>query len=193
MASRDVWSRAGSMQVRDLLSALLSTRLLMDSETNYDARNPLYVCSPYLTDFPLFDNAFGQFQPLFRSCPEYGEQSSVLFSQVLIEISSRMPVRIVGVPGDYADAFMKATVRVNFPNISGRYASELYHEKGLLCSAFYLEGSMNFTYSGIYRRDEKITAHTSETPSGQQKIYAATKEFDRLWHKIAALEIVRTP
>lgn len=193
MASRDIWSRSGSMQVRDLLSALLSTRLLLESDTNADQNSPLYLCSPYLTDFPLFDNAFGQFQTLFRFYPEYGEQSSVLFSQALIEISSRMPVRIVGVPGEYADAFLKTTVRESFPNISGRYASELYHEKGLLCSAFYLEGSMNFTYSGIYRRDEKVTAHTAETPSGQHKIYAATKEFNRLWDNIATSEVLRTP
>lgn len=187
MASRDLWSRAGSLQVRDLLASLLSSRLLLDSETA-----PLYVCSPYLTDFPVFDNAFGQFQPLFRSRPEFGEQTSVLFSQALIELSFRMPVRLIGVPGDYANAFLRTTVREEVPNISGRYASDLYHEKGLLCSAFYLEGSMNFTYSGVYRRDEKITAHTPESPAGQQKISAATLEFSRLWETLAASEIPRT-
>jgi hypothetical protein len=187
MASRDIWSRAGSLQVRDLLASLLSSRLLLESDAG-----PLYVCSPYLTDFPVFDNAFGQFQPLFRSRPEFGEQASVLFSQTLIEISSRMPVRLIGVPGEYANAFLRATVRERATNLSGRYASVLYHEKGLLCSAFYLEGSMNFTYSGVYNRDEKITAHTPETPAGQQKIAAATLEFNRLWETLAASEIPRT-
>ena len=187
MASRDIWSRAGSLQVRDLLASLLSSRLLLESDVG-----PLYVCSPYLTDFPVFDNAFCQFQPLFRKHPEFGEQGSVLFSQALIELSSRMPVRIISVSGTYADGFLRATVREKVPNISGRYASELYHEKGLLCSAFYLEGSMNFTYSGVYRRDEKITAHTPETTAGQQKIAAATLEFNRLWETLAASEIPRT-
>lgn len=187
MANRDIWSRAGSLQVRDLLASLLSSRLLLESDTG-----PLYVCSPYLTDFPVFDNVFGQFQPLFRTRPNFGEQGSVLFSQALIELSSRMPVRLIGVPGEYADPFMRATVREEVPNISGRYASELYHEKGLLCSAFYLEGSMNFTYKGVYRRDEKITAHTPDTPAGQQKIAAATLEFNRLWEALTASEIPRT-
>lgn len=187
MASRSIWSRAGSLQVRDLLASLLSSRLLVESSSD-----PLYVCSPYLTDFPVFDNVFGQFQPLFRSWPEFGEQGSVLFSQALIELSNRMPVRLIAVPGEYADAFLRATVCMNAPSISGRYASDLYHEKGLLCAAFYLEGSMNVTYSGVYRRNEKITAHTPDTPAGQQKIAAATLEFNRLWEALAASEVPRT-
>lgn len=188
MASRDIWSRAGSLQVRDLLASLLSSRLLV--EASGDA---LYVCSPYLTDFPVFDNAFGQFQPLFHTCPEFGEQGAILFSQALIEVSSRMLVRIIGVPGDHALPFLRAVMRAENPNICGRYASDLYHEKGLLCSSFYLEGSMNFTYSGVYRRDEKITAHTPDTPEGHQKIAAATLEFNRLWETLAASEIPRLP
>jgi hypothetical protein len=188
MASRDIWSRAGSLQVRDLLASLLSSRLLVEA-----SNDPLYVCSPYLTDFPLFDNAFGQFQPLFQSHPAFGEQSAILFSHALIELSSRMPVRLIGVAGDYADAFLRATVCANAPSISGRFASDLYHEKGLLCPAFYLEGSMNFTYSGVYRRDEKITAHTPDTPEVLQKIAAASLEFNRLWETLADSEMQRTP
>jgi hypothetical protein len=176
------------LQVRDLLASLLSSRLLLESDPG-----PLYVCAPFLTDFPVFDNAFGQFKPLFRSRPDFGEQESILFSQALIELSSRMPIRIVGVAGTYTDEFLRATVREKVPNMSGRYASALYHEKGLLCSAFYLEGSMNFTYSGVYRRDEKITAHTPETPASQQKIAAAILEFNRLWKTLALSEIPRTP
>jgi hypothetical protein len=186
MASCDIWSRDGSLRVRDLLASVLSSRLLMTASSD-----PLYVCSPYLTDFPVFDNSFGQFQPLFQSYPEFGEQDAVLFSQALIEISSRMPVRIVSVPGEYALPFLRATVRDEIPNISGRYASGLYHEKGLLCSAFYLEGSMNFTYSGVYRRGEKITAHTPDTTEGEQKIAAATLEFNRLWEARVASQIPR--
>lgn len=187
MSSRDIWSHARTLHVRDLLASLLSARLL-DPMT--DA--PLYVCSPYLTDFPLFDNTLGQFQPLFRNCPELGETSMIFFSKVLIELSYRTPVRIIGVPGKYADTFLCAAVRFEHPNIFGRYASELHHEKGLLCSSFYLEGSMNFTYSGIYNRDEKVTAHTPDSVYGQQKINAAFLEFNRLWDIRETSEIPRT-
>jgi len=187
MASRDIWSRAGSLQVRDLLASLISARLLAEASSD-----PLFVCSPFLTDFPLFDNALDQFRPLFCHRPEFGEHPEILFSEALAELSNCMPVRLIGVPGQYADAFLRSTVKFENPNISGRYASDLYHEKGLLCAAFYLEGSMNFTYSGVYRRDEKITAHTPDTAEGQQKIAAATLEFNRLWQTRAASEIART-
>lgn len=187
MSSRDIWSHAGSLQVRDLLSSLLSARFLAEP-----SMEPLYVCSPYLTDFPVFDNSFGQFQALFRHHPEFGENSEVLFSQALIELSNRMPVRLIGVAGPYADVFLRSVVRSEVPNISARYATDLYHEKGLLCQDFYLEGSMNFTYSGVYRRDEKVSAHTPDTPPGQQKINAALLEFNRLWSIRESSEIPRT-
>lgn len=188
MSSRDIWSRSGSLQVRDLLASLLSSRLLIG-----EGKDPLYVSAPYLTDFPVFDNAFGQFQPLFQFRPEFGEQESILFSQALVELSSRSPVRLIGVSGPHALPFMNAAVRVDAPNLSGRFASQLHHEKGMLCSAFYLEGSMNFTYSGVYKRDEKITVHTCGTPYGRQKIAAAILEFNRLWETLAGSPVTRTP
>jgi len=187
MASRDIWSRAGSLQVRDLLASLLCTRLLAGNTDN-----PLYICSPYLTDFPLFDNVFSGFQPLFQYRPEFGERGKVLFSETLIELSYRMPIRLIGLAGEAADAFFRRTVRKEHPRISGRYASELYHEKGLVCAAFYIEGSMNFTYSGVYRRDEKITAHTPDTIEGRRKIAAAGLEFSRMWDTRQSFEVVRS-
>ena len=192
MANRDIWSHAGSLQVRDLLASLLSTRLLSKRTQTKGVSDPLYVCSPYLTDFPLFDNAFGQFRPLFQHHPEFGDLHQILFSQVLVEVANIMPVRLIGVHGKYADKFLNDLSRLDLPGISGRYASDLYHEKGLLCSAFYLEGSMNFTYSGIYNRDEKVSAHTPDTPAGIQKISAATLEFNRLWESRAGSEISRS-
>jgi hypothetical protein len=188
MASRDIWSHAGTLHVRDLLASLLGARLLAPEDAQ-----PLYLCSPYLTDFPLFDNAFGQFQPLFRSRPALGERPTILFSEALAELSYRCPIRIISVPGEYADAFLRATVNASNPNIAGRSASELLHEKGLLCPAFYVEGSMNFTYNGVYRRDEKITTHTPDTPEGRGKISAATLEFNRLWQARQNSQVPRTP
>ena len=51
---------------------------------------------------------------------------------------------------------------------------------------------MNFTYNGVYRRDEKITAHTPDTIEGHQKIAAATLEFNRLWEARKGSEITRS-
>jgi hypothetical protein len=156
MASYDIWSRAGGLRVRDLLASLLAARLI-DSRTG----SPLYVCSPYLTDFPLFDNAFGQFSSLFRHRNEFGEKAEVLFSDTLIELSQVAPVRIVTVHSEYSRAFLLRVVQRQNPGVSARLAPELYHEKGMLTDSFYVAGSMNHTYSGVYRRDEKITVHTA--------------------------------
>ena len=37
-----------------------------------------------------------------------------------------------------------------------RMAGEDLHEKGLLTPDFYLEGSMNLTYSGVHINQEKV-------------------------------------
>ena len=188
MASRDIWSRAGTLQVRDLLASLLGARLLAAADAQ-----PLYICSPYLTDFPLFDNAFGQFQPLFRARPDIGDHQTILFSEALAESV---------LPRPRSDHRCSWRVRRPLPALHDprRQSAHirplrfrLHHEKGLLCAAFYIEGSMNFTYSGVYRRDEKITAHTPDTTEGRQKIAAATLEFKRLWEAREDSEISRSP
>ena len=176
MSSLDIWSHDGSFKVRDLLISLLSIRLL--SNTSSD---PVYVSSPYLTDFPVFDNEYGQFEPLFQQFAEFGQQSTISFSQTLIELSTRQPVRIIGVAGDNADAFHRTVVRPEHPGIEGRYAVDLQHEKGLLCSDFYLQGSMNITYKGVYLNGEKITVYAPSSEIGKQKVSNAILEFDRLW------------
>jgi hypothetical protein len=176
MASRDLWSKKGTLHARDLLASLLGSVLLGRS-----MRKPLYICSAYLSDFPLFDNAFGQFQSLFRTYREIGEKTDILFSEALAEFSSFAPVRIVATPTDTAAAFLRRVISQERPQIAGRMATNLYHEKGMLCEAFYIEGSMNFTYNGVYRRDEKITAHTPDDPAARGKLTAATLEMERLW------------
>jgi hypothetical protein len=188
MASRVIWSRAGGLQIRDLLASLLISRLLAEK-----SEHALYVCSPYMTDFPLLDNAFGQFAVLFRERRDFGEKPEILFGETLIELSYRMPIRIITLPGEHAAAFLRRVVHLEYPRISGRFAPELLHEKGLLCPAFYVEGSMNFTYSGVYKRGEKITAHTRDTPEGRQKITAAELEFQRLWKTRENAEVPREP
>ena len=184
MSSRDIWSRVGGLQIRDLLASLLAT-CLIDSRMS----TPVYVCSPFLTDFPLFDNALGQFSTLFRHRVDFGEKPEILFSDSLVEISYTAPVRIITVEGEYSRAFLKRVVRRQNPGLSARFASELYHEKGLLSDKFYVEGSMNFTYNGVYRREEKITVHTSETQVGTQKISGAVLEFQRLWTNREAFQV----
>jgi len=144
----------------------------------------LYLCSPYLSDFRLLDNAFGQFSTLFTHLPELADKGQVLFSEILREIAFRMPVRIVAVRHPSSIAFVERIIGPGEPCVTARFATDIYHEKGLLCHAFYVEGSMNFTYSGVYIRDEKVTCHIAADAVGRQKIDAAFLEFDRLWKNL---------
>jgi hypothetical protein len=184
MASREVWSKKGSFHARELLASLFASLLLGRS-----ACKPLYVFSAYLSDFPLFDNAFGQFQALFTRDRALGEKPEILFSEALGEISSFMPVRIVAVQTDTAEAFLQRVLRRDHPGIMASMATSLYHEKGMLCELFYVQGSMNFTFSGVYLRDEKIVVHTPDDAESQMKLMAATLEFERLWENRKAYRV----
>ncbi len=174
MSSRDLWIRAGNTTARELLASLLTTRLLMPAH-----RAPLYLASPYLTDFPLLQNHVGQFRALFRHHTEFGEQTDISFSEVLVEIATSSPVFILTVPGENADPFVDRLRRYGSKGISIRHLEEPFHAKGLACSDFFIEGSMNFTYSGLYNRDEKITINSRESEVGRQKIDNALLELSR--------------
>jgi hypothetical protein len=170
------------MQIRDLLGSLLASLLLQSEE----GQGALYVCSPFLSDFYLLDNAFGQFASLFRHHQETGTKPEILFSEVLVELSRQRPIRIITVKSEHSFAFLRRLIQPQNAAVAARLATGLYHEKGLLCDAFYIEGSMNFTYNGVYRRDEKVAVHIGDTPDGRRKTDAAILEFDRLWTNRAA-------
>lgn len=64
MPSLDIYSRDGGKRVRDLLVSFLSTILIGAS-----CKRPIYLISPWLSDFILFDNCFVQYGQLFRNHP----------------------------------------------------------------------------------------------------------------------------
>lgn len=181
MPSREIWSKGGGEKIQGMLGSLLASLLLQGV-----SKSPLYLCSPFMSDFRLLDNSFEQFADLFTSLPALADKPQILFSETLRELSSRMPVRLVTVRHPSSIAFVERLLDAAEPSIAARFAPEIYHEKGLLCDAFYIEGSMNFTYCGVYIRDEKVSCHTPDDPAGRQKIDAAFLEFDLLWSNLAA-------
>lgn len=178
MPSRDIHSRDGGIAVRDLLASLLSG-LLLDERT----QRPVYLISPWLTDFRLLDNSLGQYRDLFRYQASVAEAPSVLFSDVLMEISHRLPVRVITWPGPKSETFAasladSARIDVVFED------ARRDHQKGLLTDLFYLEGSMNFTYSGVYFNKEKITCTAAYDSTGVCRINDTYLEFDRIWSNV---------
>ena len=59
-ASRDIWSHGSGTQLSDLVGSSLSTLLLLPK-----TEKPIYLSSPWISDFPLLRNQFKQFSSLF--------------------------------------------------------------------------------------------------------------------------------
>lgn len=178
MASRDIWSRGGPDTLSDLLAGALASLLLHPK-----GDDPVYFSSPWMSDFPLFANHFRQFSGLF---PERAEDPVLTFAEYLVTLSRRRPVRVITVREHKVSARFSSHRRFDAgERLSVRFAEEAYHEKGILSPLFYLEGSMNLTYSGVYVRDEKVVFHSAGDGLGSEKVARARLEFDRLWEGLA--------
>lgn len=172
--SRDIWSHGSGRQLRDLLASSLSTLLLMDPE-----EKPVYVASPWMSDFVLFENRYREYEALF---PEFADHAEIFFSRYLVRLARKLPVRLITTRNDISETFLNSLGNVRGPvSVQWRFADGDYHEKGLLAPSFYIEGSMNFTYSGVYVRGEKVTYHCGLGEYGAKKILGAYLEFDRRW------------
>ena len=178
MPSRDVWSHGSGNALRDLLSSALASLLMGPA-----GAEPAYFSSPWMSDFPLFENHYGDFVALF---PELADERRIRFSDFLRQLSRRRPVRIIAVNNQSSAYFAKSPAFQGAEGVQFRYAPETYHEKGVLTPAFYIEGSMNITYSGVYVRGEKITYHSGAEPALRAKISKAYLEFNRRWDQLAA-------
>jgi hypothetical protein len=176
-SSRDVWSHGSGRQLRDLLSSALSTLLMMGEEVR-----PAYFSSPWMSDFVLFDNHFREYEALF---PDLADQTELRFSDYLARLSGKLPVRIITTRSDTSESFISKLRAHGVSRVQCRFAESEYHEKGILAPSFYIEGSMNITYSGVYVRGEKITYHTNSDAQGASKIASAYLEYDRRWNNLA--------
>lgn len=162
------------MPLRDLLSSALAALLLIPDE-----RRPAYFSSPWMSDFQLLDNRFGQHSALF---PELGDKGWIGFVEYLIQLSRRRPVRVITVENETSNRFL-SNLRSE-KRVEVKFAAEKYHEKGILAPEFYIDGSMNITYSGVYVRGEKITYYTDSDSAGKDKITKAYLEFERRWSNL---------
>ena len=173
--SKEIWSKSGSDVIREILMSAISSLFLSGKK-----QQPLYLISPWLSDFVLFKNYSQEFSSFF---PKFNDKSEILFSDCLGTLAELLPIRIITTKNKTSDPFV-SKLRENWSDIEVRIAPETEHKKGLLSPNFYLEGSMNFTYSGVFIRDEIITYHTDKTVGGNQKISKAYIEFNNHWKSI---------
>ena len=182
MPSRDIHSSDGGKKVRDFLSSMFSTLLL-----KRDHEKPIYLISPWISDFLIFDNKFSQFQDLFRNQPQVAEELEIKFSDILLELSANHSIRVITSDETSSKTFLDKIDGSN--NIEIRKQSpQMDHQKAFLSELFYFEGSMNFTYYGVYRNKEKITCNHAKDSEGRRKITEAYFEYDRSWENLGGTQ-----
>jgi hypothetical protein len=139
------------------------------------------VCSPWISDFPVFDNRYGQFDALV---PNARGTSRLRFGDVLIALASVTAVRVLSKETEASRQFVTGRDFAS-AGVLVRMAGDDLHEKGLLTPDFYLEGSMNLTYSGVHINQEKVSYHAGTDRAVRERIASAYAELDRRWQQIA--------
>jgi hypothetical protein len=168
----DIWSNSASWRLRGLVQSAFACLL-----TARQSDRPVYLCSPWISDFPVFDNAFGQFAALV---PIGADRPRLYLSDCLAQLSDYGEVRIVSKRNGTSEAFYRIPA-LQKSRIKMQMADDKLHEKGFLTPLFYLEGSMNITYSGVMINSEKVIYHSGNENSIRAKINNAYLEFDRRW------------
>lgn len=137
-----------------------------------------------MSDFVLLGNHYREVVSLF---PDDAERSEIRFVDFLVRLSGQRPVRIITTDTPTSRAFLAspALAMAAAARVEARYAPREYHEKGILAPGFYIEGSMNITFSGVYVRDEKVTYHAASDAVGRDKVARAYLEFERRWDGLA--------
>lgn len=176
MPTMDLWSNAANLELRQLFRSAMASLLLLDTKTR-----PIYVCSPWISDFTVFENRFGEFDHLVP-CVE--ERSSIRLSDCLRHLSSLHEVRIISRRTEVTLTFL-ANPRLAADSVRSVLADDDLHEKGFLTPIFYFEGSMNITYSGVHINREKLLYHAGSDPEVTRRISLAYLELDRRWTQSA--------
>ena len=150
----------GSRQVKETLSDLLISLILKPDD--------VWLVSPWISDFDLLDNRSRGWDTV---SPEWGARN-VRFSELLAaSVDSGSSLRIVTNSKEMNLRFYEQVVSaIRTGRSVARLESDTLHTKGLLCSSFFLSGSMNFTYSGTHKNDENVVLTTDSSTISEARI-----------------------
>lgn len=142
----------GQRQFRELLGGLFTGFIL--------APENLWLVSAWITDFPVLDNGSGQWSVLE---PAWGNRT-VWFGELLAKaINEGCDVGLATRDDDRCHRFIQA-LKSRLTRHEGLRVEiqQNIHIKGLLTRQFFLEGSMNFTFSGSNNNDEYVVLNQEE-------------------------------
>lgn len=162
MPCRYIHSRLSSHQVPDLLQAIFVAELLTPSRC-------LWLVSPWISDIPVIDNSANTFLCLEPSW----SRDRVRLSQVLSTLAEQgTTVHIATRPDPHNRSFIEGLkARIDRMDVAMRFhITEELHAKGILGNAYYLAGSMNFTYNGIALNEEALHYQTAPEVIAEQQV-----------------------
>jgi hypothetical protein len=157
-------AHAAGQTLSDTLRSLFALELFAPSQI-------IFLTSPWITDFVVLDNSFGQYRALL---PDVNGQ--VRLSAMLNSLAEQgTTIRILNQTNTSRDFLQRL-----HPSIQCKARQNL-HEKSLLTDHFYLRGSMNFTHSGLNRNDEHVELSTESDDLAQARVAAQA-----LWQEVSA-------
>lgn len=155
----------GSRQIKETLSDLLVSLVLCPDN--------IWLVSPWISDFDLLDNRSRGWDTVN---PGWGARV-VRFSELLAAaIDAGSGLRMVTNSEPMNRRFYDLVVSACQTSCEVPHReSEDLHTKGLLCSSFFVSGSMNFTYSGTHKNDETIILTTDSNAIAEARIEFETR------------------
>ena len=166
--NRQIRRAAGSAsrEIADVMQNVFVGELVANSRC-------VWIISPWLSDISVIDNSAGGFDTISR---DWGARP-IRLSEVLGRLA-QLGTRIVIAtrPVDHNDHFLSnlssqcSSLGVDDLITTRRKEEEHLHEKGILTSRIYIDGSMNLTYSGIEVNEEQIGVSSDPAVIAQAKL-----------------------
>lgn len=136
----------GQRHLKEVLSGQMAGLLIKPE--------PIWLVSPWVSDFPVLDNRTGDWDAL---SPSWGNREIGFMELLACAANSGCSLRLITQDDGKSQSFINQLQNRLLSGVDYRYlASNTLHTKGLLTNCFFLKGSMNYTFHGANLNDEVL-------------------------------------
>ncbi len=166
---REIYTNSASQQLPLLLQAAFTAELIAPGKR-------LWLVSPWISNIPLLDNSAFAFRHVEPRWPKTKIRFTAVLEKLLSEDTS---LYVVSNDESHNDEFFRwlEGAHGQYPGRVHFLRKDTLHLKGILGDHFYLKGSMNFTFNGLTKLDERI-----ELVLDPPEIANAYIEFAKYWN-----------
>jgi len=175
MPNRTIWKHGSGPQIRDAVASALLSLLLPGG------RQPVYVASPYMSDYDLFDNST---RALAGVVPRLADHDVIRFSDYLRALSERVEVRVMTSPRSKTFVDLLCGVSVEHTRLFVKVGDEASHEKAIVADGLCIAGSMNFTHRGLNVNGERVDFYSGNDETARRYIADAYLELSTRWQRL---------